>query len=199
MARRSDHTRENLKELILNTAQKIVELEGFEALTARRIATDVGYTAGTIYNIFESMDDVCLQLNARTLDVLNETLAAPPAKTPLQTVKTMAAQYMDFAHTHKNRWLMLFAHRMSDGRVVPDWYQDKIDRMFAPLETALSPLFPPHQAQKRHTTARVLWSAVHGLCLLHVTGKMPLIDAQAKPEALTALLVETFMAGLRTG
>ena len=38
MARRSDHTREELKNLILEESWKIIEKQGFEGLTARCIA-----------------------------------------------------------------------------------------------------------------------------------------------------------------
>ncbi len=70
MARRKDHSREELKDLILQAAWKIVGAEGYEGLTARRVAAEIGYAPGTIYNLFASMDDLCQQLCGRTLDDL---------------------------------------------------------------------------------------------------------------------------------
>ena len=75
MARRNDHTREELKDLIIEESWRIIEKHGFEGLTARRIAKNIGYAPGTIYNMFISMDDLYLQLNAKTLDLLLATLS----------------------------------------------------------------------------------------------------------------------------
>ena len=53
MARRSDHSREELYDLALESARVIAEIEGLRGLAARRIARDIGYTVGTIYNLFD--------------------------------------------------------------------------------------------------------------------------------------------------
>ena len=58
MARRSDHSRDELKALILDCAREIAEEEGLRGLTARRIATEIGYAPGTIYNLFSNLDDL---------------------------------------------------------------------------------------------------------------------------------------------
>ena len=57
MARRSDHSREELYELALEKAGEIAEKEGLRGLTARGVAREIGYTIGTLYNIFEDLDD----------------------------------------------------------------------------------------------------------------------------------------------
>lgn len=44
MARRSDHSKEELKNLITQTAREIVQKDGFTALTARNLAQTIGYT-----------------------------------------------------------------------------------------------------------------------------------------------------------
>lgn len=202
MARRSDHTREELKQLILDKAWKIAGKKGFEGLTARAIAAEAGYAPGTIYNLFKSMDDLILQINARTLDLLYETLSNPacndPKKSPSGNMKAMAASYMAFARDYRPYWLMLFHFRLPEGRKVQKWYQGKIDALFEPLEKLLTPLFTERQKNKRKMAARVLWSSVHGLCFLQETGKVSIVsgdDGQAGDMA--AYLIDTFLAGLK--
>jgi len=200
MARRSDHTREELKDLILATSWKIAGNDGFEGLTARRIAAEIGYAPGTIYNLFESMDDLYLQINARTLDRLYAILCGAacndPAKSPAKNMKKMAGLYMEFAQGNRPYWLMLFNHRLPDGRKVQPWYQEKIDRLFDPLENLLKPLFGAKQDKKRKMAARVLWSSVHGLCFLQETGKIALVGDKAPAEAMASYLIDTFLAGV---
>lgn len=200
MARRSDHTRDQLKEMILETSWDIVGKDGFAGLSARRIANDIGYAPGTIYNVFSSMDDLCLEVNGRTLDMLYDVLNGPacndPKKPPIQNMKKMAALYMRFAHEYKPYWLMLFSHRMPEGQELQNWYQEKIDKLFDPLENLLQPLFPAKQDQKRKMAARVLWSSVHGLCFLQETGKIHLVGAKA-PTDMAFYLIDTFVAGIK--
>ena len=68
MARRSDHSREELYALILDSARSIVEEDGFSGLTARRVASSIGYAPGTIYNLFSNLDDLILHLRGKVLD-----------------------------------------------------------------------------------------------------------------------------------
>lgn len=202
MARRSDHTRQELSDLILNTSWKIVGKEGFEALTARHLATEIGYTPGTIYNFFKSMDDLYLQVNARTLDILYDTLSSPACSQPnvplTENMKKMANLYMEFARKHRPYWLMLFNHRLPEGSKPENWYQEKIDRLFEPLESLLQDVFPVRNVKERKMAARVLWGSVHGLCFLQETGKVELVDSATKTsQTATHYLIETFMAGIK--
>ena len=60
MARRSDHTREELRRLILQAARRIIRDKGVAALSARKVASDIGYTVGTIYQHFNGMDAILI-------------------------------------------------------------------------------------------------------------------------------------------
>ena len=199
MARRNDHTRDELRALILEAAWSTIEKEGFEGLTARHIAKQIGYAPGTIYNLFDSMDDLYQQLNARTLDLLYEALSSPACnkshQTPVQNIKKMAALYMAFAQKNKPYWLLLFNHYLSEEQTSKDWYQKKIGRLFLPLENLLEPLFTTEQAQKRKTAARVLWASVHGLCILQETGKISVTSEKSSAPDMLEYLINTFVAG----
>ncbi len=203
MARRSDHTREELKALILDTAWALVGREGFEGLTARRVASEIGYAPGTIYNIFQSMDDLYLQVSGRTLDALYDVLNSPacndPTRTPVWNMKEMAALYMRFAADYRPYWLMLFSHKLPEDRNLDDWYQAKIDRLFEPLGRLLHPLFPAGRERELKTATRVLWSSVHGLCFLQETGKIHIVGDQADATPMTAYLIDTFVRGIHGG
>jgi len=67
MGRRSVHTPEELRELIIQAATEIVEQHGLEGLSAREVAKRIGYSPGTIYNVFENLDDLLLTIEARLL------------------------------------------------------------------------------------------------------------------------------------
>lgn len=201
MARRNDHTRKELKTLIIEESWKIIEKHGFEGLTARRIAKNIGYAPGTIYNLFSSMDDLYLELNAKTLNLLFTTLSDPkchdPKKSPINNMKAMAAHYMKFAREHRPYWLMLFNLKVTENRTDAGWYHEKIDQLFTPLEDLLEPYFTTKQTKKRKIAARVLWASVHGLCFLQETGKISIVSDQDTAPDMAGYLIDTFIAGIK--
>ena len=201
MARRKDHTREELSELILTTAWNIIGKEGFEKLTARAIAKNIGYSPGTIYNTFDSMDDLYLKVNARVLDILYETLNDPAHQNPRRNAEnnmiSMASAYMAFARDYRPYWMMLFRLQLSDARKIDPAYQEKVEQLFKPLERLLSPFFEAHEARQLKMASHTLWASIHGLCFLQETGKIPLVDQNQKAaEKMANFLIKTFVKGL---
>lgn len=200
MARRKDHSREELKELILASSVQIIVDEGIQSLTARRIATHIGYAPGTIYNVFPSMEDLLLHVNARTLDslknVLEHSSCHHPRKSALQNMKAMALRYMGFANDFRPLWMALFSYPVDNSRPEYEWYRDKVDSLFMPLQAMLHKLLPDLSSRDCQIHARILWSSVHGLIYLNATEKFPTSDATQNTRKLLACLVDTYTSGL---
>ena len=53
---------ELMRDQLLNSARDIAAAEGTEAINIRRLATQVGIASGTVYNYFQSKEDVLLAL-----------------------------------------------------------------------------------------------------------------------------------------
>jgi AcrR family transcriptional regulator len=60
------------EQLILDTAQHILNQEGFASLTMDRIAAEVEYSKGTIYNHFSSKEDIISSIGCRCMHNLTE-------------------------------------------------------------------------------------------------------------------------------
>ena len=60
------------EQLILDTAQQILNQEGFGSLTMERIAAEVEYSKGTIYNHFNSKEDIVSSIGCRCMLALSE-------------------------------------------------------------------------------------------------------------------------------
>lgn len=200
MARRNDHNREQLRELILEASWDIVAQEGLGALTARRIASRVGYAAGTIYNIYDSMEGLYIHLNAKTINLLLATLNDPSCNDknlePVDNMKCMAMAYMNFAREYKNHWLMLFTLNVTN-KSGEEWYHKKVEELFIPLENQLISFFKEEQLKELHMATRLLWSSVHGLCFLQQTNKISIVESKSNSEDVVNYLIENFVAGLK--
>ena len=194
MGRRSDHTREELHALMLATARDIAAKEGLTGLSARRVAREIGYSIGTIYNLFEDFDDLVLHVNGESVDRLYERCAAEPLESgPEDTLRALARAYIGFVHDHPRLWSLLFEYRALHPGPLPQWYDEKFARLFALMDRAMVPLFPPgREAEMRHS-ARVLRASLHGMCSLEAAG------AIAEPaSALVDTLITYYVAGLRS-
>lgn len=178
---------------MLATARDVTAKEGLTGLSARRVAREIGYSIGTIYNVFEDFDDLILHLNAETLDRLYERCAAKPfVSGPEDALRSLAHAYIDFVHDNPRLWSLLFEYRSLYPGPLRQWYNDKFGRLFALMDGAMAPLFPPGcEAEMRHS-ARVLRASVHGMCSLEVAGAI----AESATE-LVDTLITYYVAGLR--
>jgi AcrR family transcriptional regulator len=196
MGRRSIHTPEQLRQLILDAAAAIIEAHGLAGLSAREIARRIGYSPGTIYNMFENLDDVVLNVEGRVLDSLDERLTAELAKGGDQKTKVLqlAQTYLAFTHERPKLWNLLFEHYMPGGADTPPWYQEKLERLMGRVETAVAPLYPPDAVLERQRAARVLWAGVHGITSLSTANKLSNVTSDAAALLVTDL-VSNYLAG----
>jgi len=67
---RKQRERQLREKLILDTAKDILNHEGFANLTMERIAADIEYSKGTVYNHFSSKEDIISALGARCMTKL---------------------------------------------------------------------------------------------------------------------------------
>jgi AcrR family transcriptional regulator len=192
MARRSEHSLEEIKTMVLDAAETIVIEEGFSALKVRKIAVDIGYTAGSIYMVFANMADLIMHINARTLDAITAQLAQVQERSAAQAIETMAMTYLSYASQNFNRWRKIFDYRLPADAETPDWYQEKVDHMFAPVEARFAELAPEFAEEHRRRAAQALWCGVHGICILSVTGKQDKAGINELEETIV-LLVRNFM------
>lgn len=196
MGRRSTHTPDQLRQLILDAAQAIIESNGLAGLSAREIARRIGYSPGTIYNMFENLDDVVLHVEARILDALDARLeAALKDGSPGESARRLAEAYLSFTHERPKLWNLLFEHYMPGGKDTPLWYQQKLELLMTRVEAALAPLFPPEAETERKRAARVLWAGVHGITSLSTANKLSNITTEAAGPFVDDL-VNNYLAGI---
>lgn len=196
MARRSDHSRDEIREMALRAAETILDREGAAGLSTRKIATEIGYTVGSLYLVFQNLDDLVVQVNARTLNHLGARLdeAATRADHPAGCVVELGRAYLHFASRHPGRWSLIFDRRVTSGTALPDWYLHLVRGLFERVEQLLGILTPRRESAEIALAARALWSGVHGVCILALDDKLDLAGV-ADGGKLTDALIENFLAG----
>lgn len=198
MGRRSVHTPEELREHILQAATELIATGGLAGLSAREVARRIGYSAGTIYNVFDNLDDLILTIEGRMLDALDEKLDALPATgNPREHVLQLAQAYLAFTHDNPKLWNLLFEHHLPAGADVPPAYRAKLEGLLARIEKAMTPLFADTAESERKRAARVLWAGVHGITSLSTADKLSNVSTESA-WPLIKDMVETYLNGLKT-
>lgn len=172
MARRNDHTREQLVQLTLDTVTQFLEDHSYHELSLRKIANMIGYVPSTLVNVFGNYNLLLLHVVAKTLDELSAeaTVAVEQSSNPQDALFNLAYCYHDFALKHPNRWQLVFEHNMN-GENLPQWQSSRIEKMTGMLEQLLLAIAPHHTEKEVLKASRVLWSGVHGITLLSVDDK----------------------------
>jgi len=190
MGRRSDHTRDEIREMAIAASAKLVETEGFQSLTARKVAAKIGYTVGTLYHVFRNFDDLVIHLNAQTIDEMAALIQKQVKKkrNPETRIRTMAKFYVQYATEHPDRWRLVFEHQAPRGLPTPELMKVRRDVMFEMVAENLRKLAPEHITQEVNHTATALWSGIHGICILALTGKLYLGGAFSMVKLIDTLI-----------
>ena len=189
MARRKDHTHEQIQALALESLQQHLAEQPLGNMSLRKLAQRIGYSPGTLINVFGNYDQLLLAVNASTLDLLSQRLNQDndQPQPPLERLLAYGRVYLQFAEQHRYLWQLLFEHRLPEGEEVPQWQQQRIDRLFATLAQALAELAPEAGDAQLQQASRTIWAAVHGICTLSLDDKLfadSLTDAGAMIESL---------------
>jgi len=196
MGRRTDHTRAEIKEMALSAARQIIQEKGLDAITARSIATQIGYSPGTLYNLFENVDEIVLRLNQETLVDLAQTAEAAlnNVEDPEQRLLALGRAYVAFAEEQGMRWRAIFDDRpSSNGRAKPNWYEKSIEHALGIVQRELLSYFSDQEPAMAQASARVLWAGVHGISVLAVTGRLQ--GDQVSPKKMVEMLISNYVRG----
>lgn len=196
MARRNDHSRDDLRQLILATANRLIDEEGPAALTARKLAGAIGYTVGTLYNVFHNLDDIIHHVNQQTLQALHDALQSAIHKEtrPSHVMMTVSEAYIAFFTLHIPRWRLI--SQMHQGQMLPQGYAENYTALLMLFHDALLPSLG-YDKKKAKEAAPVVWAALHGMCTLgleYVVEPQPELMLRAQAESF----ITSYLRGIRS-
>lgn len=184
MGRRSDHSRVELEALILDAGHALMGEVGFARFSAREVAKRVGYSIGTLYNVFGSHDRLVLAINTRTFSLWADHLRAQLEVASTDRIAALVAGYFGFARAHPHLWMAIYDHRLPAGMGVPA--EDEATR--AVLTGIVADEIARALGRERHQVValtRSLVATVHGHCHFALTGAFALMG---EPDAEGAAL-----------
>jgi AcrR family transcriptional regulator len=190
MARRSDHTRAELEKLIVEEAHRQMEAVGFAHFSAREVAKRIGYSIGTLYNVFGSLNRLMLAVNARTIGLWVASIEAALAEAPEDRIAALVRSYFAFAGTHRNIWSAIYEHRSPAGEGLPDWYVDALGSLTGVMVREVAAALPEARRAEASALAGSLLALVHGHCVFALDGTFRLLGVEAPLELAVARVRE---------
>ncbi|MCW8328299.1 WHG domain-containing protein [Photobacterium sp. SDRW27] len=197
MARRNDHTREELVSMTLEQVKNFLDEHPHHELSLRKVAAMIGYVPSTLVNVFGNYNLLLLHAVAQTLDELFAEAEAQmqDVSSPEDALRKLAYCYLDFASQHPHRWQLIFQHTMQ-GEELPEWQSERIDSMTGMLETLIRQITPQKSDEEILEASRVLWAGVHGITLLTVDDKL-FTSTPVDGKALIDNLINTYLNAWR--
>lgn len=194
MGRRSDHSREELEELILAEGQKLMAETGLARFSAREVAKRIGYSVGTISNIFGSVDALVVAINARTFRLWSDWL-----ETRLKGVKganrinALVRGYFEFAEDNLNLWAAIYEHRLPPEMDMPERLATERTRLTQIITREVAAVLPEENRLEAPRLARSLIATVHGHCTFALIGSFVLLG-ESDPLGLATDRVREVLA-----
>lgn len=196
MGRRNEHSHDKIKQMAIDAGRNILETKGFSGLSARNVAGEIGYTAGTLYNVFDNFTDLICHINSKTLDDLKAYLEASlkPGQSGVDAILQLGQSYIEFARDNTNLWRSLFEFQHPDNYQIPKWYSDKVDSAFELPVRIIAPMFDGDMDRAIYE-ARVIWGGVHGICLLGMSRRLGQ-DSEELLKSKVSALITNYVRGL---
>jgi AcrR family transcriptional regulator len=158
------------RRLIVTTARTLAETEGWDAVTTRRLSTEIEYSQPVLYKHFSGMDEitqsVALDGFGELAAVLSE--ARTGAENSKNALRRIAHVYIDFARHNPALYDAMFTRattlKFADAETPP-----QLSAAFAELREAVVPIAGDRDVD---TLTEVLWAALHGLTELARSGRL---------------------------
>jgi len=170
---RIQRMKEDTRANILVAALKIVKEEGWLALSLRKIADAIEYTAPIIYEYFANKEAILLELTRQGYGLLYRRIAEAERKhqMPADQLEAMWMAYWDFAFEEKEYYQVLYGVEMSC--CLKQQQTEEAESLYAIFGRTINELRgkPPMTEEETCRWYYTYWSIVHGLVSINFVRK----------------------------
>lgn len=194
---RREREKQELRQAILDAAQRLFLAHGYNGLSLRQVAEEVGYTPTTIYLYFADKDDLLFAVVDQAYDRFTRDLQAAYDSTsdPHQRLRALAEAYVAFGRQNPEAYQTIFMQR-------PDFLLNWKVGTKQPRATSLLILKQAVQQAQEAGVVRagnidvlsdIFWAAVHGAVSLAIA--MPQLFGGAGQDQSFAAIIDAALQG----
>ena len=179
---RKERHKEDLKQLILDSAKSLFMKYGYEATSIRKIAAEIEFSPTTIYHYYKDKSDIIYALHQEGFKLMAEKFSAlANVEHPLERLKAMGRTYIRFALENSDFYALMFILKEPldfldtvcvDNQEGEDWKEgrDTFNTLLKTVEECQQ--YGYFQGQEPKTFALLVWSTMHGMCSLTIHGHL---------------------------
>jgi AcrR family transcriptional regulator len=181
MSERRERERHEMRERIVDAARRLFTTEGYDKVTLRRIAEEIEYTPGTIYQYFKDKDAILYAVHEHGFVELGGQLAkvVAGAVNPRDALERIGREYIRFARENPEMYdLMFIAQATTRAMDSEEWPEGKrtYDLLRGMVKTALDGGWIA--GGDVDSLSFLFWSTAHGMASLRIRDRCTVI-----PEA----------------
>lgn len=164
---------ENLRKLVVDAAAALLQEEGPEAVTVRKVAQKMDCSTKIIYSLFVNKEGLAQQLYLEGCKLLaNEFEGTPQAADPVQHLINLGEAFWQFGQRYSGYYKLMFGGAFGNFKPDEESMQGTITAM-RQLLTVIS------NAQKQglipgqydtESVVRIVWASLHGVIHLYMGG-----------------------------
>jgi AcrR family transcriptional regulator len=180
--------------LFIDEGRRQLAEVGLAGFSARDVAKRVGYSIGTVYNVFGTYDGLILSINGRTLRLWTDFLRERLAGAGDDRIAVLVRAYFEFASHNTRTWMAIYEHHTADGAPAPDWYRALAAELMGVVAGEIAAVLPGAPGDSALALARSLVATVHGHCVFALHKTFALLGETAPIEAALTRVREALAA-----
>ena len=200
IAERKERQKKEVRDSILQSAWQLVNEEGWQNLSIRKIADAIEYSVPVVYDHFENKEAILTVFNRRGFQLLADELKAAKATKAdaKEQLETIAFAYWEFAFQHKEYYQLMFGLGMPGCEELA-----KVPELMAFMEV-MSSTIGQVVSEGNNKTADVIlkvrsfWSTIHGLVSINLLAPPSAHEGVSKDQ-MNKMILNDFMNGFLKG
>jgi AcrR family transcriptional regulator len=177
------------RQLITATARTLAEQEGWDAVTTRRLSTEIEYSQPVLYKHFSGMEGIVASVAVQGFGELAGALSAARGSTAdgRGALARVAHAFIGFARDNPALFDAMFTRTTTLAFAAEDTPAE-LNAVFAELRAAVELVAGSRDPD---TLAEVVWASLHGLVTLDRSGRLRPDHHAERVDTLIAGLVAT--------
>ena len=201
IAERKERQKKEMRDSILQAAWQLVNEEGWQSLSIRKIADVIEYSVPVVYDHFENKEAILFEFSKQGFSLLGEQLAEARASSPVPAVQleAMAYAYWEFAFTYRQYYQVMFSLGMPTCEQVRR--MPEILGFTETIKNTIQEVLDEHGNKEANSFLKLnsFWSMLHGLVSINLVTPTLAMREGVTQEEMNRLVLKDFITGFIAG
>lgn len=180
--------------MLIVEGQKHMAEVGFARFSAREVAKRIGYSIGTLYNVFGSYDRLIIAINTRTFMLWTDYMRDALDSAGEDRLRRLVEGYFGFARANRNAWNAIYDHHLPPDLSMPPEQDAVRGELTALVVKEVADALPSAKRNEAPRLARSLVATVHGHCVFDINGSFALMGETEPVELALSRVRESLSA-----